>query len=82
MYRLTARQILVMLFGSAVLAAVTLVVAAGVLEAVTGSMMFPDPEATSVRERVLAAQSERALQIRELSRGEMRVADTASSDRI
>jgi len=66
----------------AVLAAVTLVVAAGVLEAVTGSMMFPDPEATSVRERVLAAQSERAQQIRELSRGEMRVADTASSDRI
>jgi len=66
----------------AVLAAVTLVVAAGVLEAVTGSMMFPDPEATTVRERVLAAQSERALQIRELSRGEMRVADTASSDRI
>ena len=66
----------------AVLAAVTLVVAGGVLEAVTSSMMYPDPETMAVRERVLAAQSERAQQIRELSRGEVRVADTASANRI
>jgi hypothetical protein len=65
-----------------VLAAVTLVVAGGVLEAVTSSMKYPDPEAMAVRERVLAAQSERAQQIRELSRGEVRVADTAAPNRI
>ena len=66
----------------AVLAAVTLVVAAGVLEVVTSSMMYPDPETMAVRERVLAAQSERAQQIRELSRGEVRVADTTTGNRI
>jgi hypothetical protein len=66
----------------AVLAAVTLVVATGVLEAVTGSMLYPDPQTMAVRERVLAAQSERAAQIRELSRGEVRVADSTSGKRI
>jgi hypothetical protein len=66
----------------AVLATVTLVVAAGVLEAVTCAMLYPDPEAMAVRERVLAAQSERAQQIRELARGEVRVADTAAPNRI
>ena len=66
----------------AVAAALTLVVAAGVLAAVTGSMMYPDPETMAVRERVLAAQSERAAQIRELARGEVRVADTTTGDRI
>ena len=66
----------------AVLAAVTLVVATGVLEAVTGSMLHPDPQTMAVRERVLAAQSERAAQIRELSRGEVRVADSTSGKRI
>ena len=66
----------------AVLAAVTLVVATGVLEAVTSSMIHPDPETMAVRERVLAAQSERAQQIRELSRGEVRVADTTTGNRI
>ena len=66
----------------AVLAAVTLVVATGVLEAVTASMMFPDPETMAVRERVLAAQSERAQQIRELSRGEVRVAGDTAANRI
>jgi hypothetical protein len=66
----------------AVAAALTLVLAAGVLEAVTGSMMYPDPERMAVRERVLAAQSERAAQIRELARGEVRVADTTTGSRI
>jgi len=66
----------------AVAAVLTLVVAAGVLEAVTGSMMYPDPETMAVRERVLAAQSERAAQIRELARGEVRVADTTTGNRI
>ena len=66
----------------AVLAAVTLVVATGVLEAVTRSMIHPNPETMAVRERVLAAQSERAQQIRELARGEVRVADTTTGNRI
>jgi len=66
----------------AVFATLTLVVAAGVLEAVTSSMLYPDSETMAVRERVLAAQSERAHQIRELSRGEVRVADTATGHRI
>jgi hypothetical protein len=65
-----------------VLAAVTLVVAGGVLEALTSSMMYPDPETMAVRERALAAQSERAQKIRELARGEVRVADTAAPNRI
>ena len=63
----------------AVIAAVTLIVAAGVLEAVTGSMMYPDAQTMAVRERVFAAQSERAQQLRELSRGEVRVADTVAN---
>ena len=66
----------------AVLAAVTLVVAGGVLEVVTSSMLYSDPETMAVRERVIAAQSERAQRIRELSQGEVRVADTASANRI
>ena len=65
-----------------VLAAATLAVSAGVLEFVTSSMMHPDPEAMAVRERVLAVQSERAQQIRELQRGEVRIADTTTQGRL
>ena len=66
----------------ALFAVITLVVAACVLEAVTSSMLHPDPETMAVRERFIAAQGERAQQIRELSRGEVRVAGSASGDRI
>ena len=65
-----------------VLAAATLAISAGVLEVVTSSMMYPDPEAMAVRERVLAMQSDRAQQIRELQRGEVRVADMTTQGRI
>jgi hypothetical protein len=41
---------------------------------VTGSMKNPDPEAMAVRQQVLAAQSERAYQIRTLESGQMQVA--------
>ena len=61
-----------------VFAALTLALAAGVLELVAGAMKFPDPETMAVREQVLAAQSDRARQIRELSQGEVRVATTAA----
>lgn len=64
------------------LAAMTLGVAVGVLEAVTNSMLHPDPETMAVRERVIAMQSERAAQIRELQRGEVRVADSTPQGRI
>jgi hypothetical protein len=65
-----------------VLAAATLAVSAGVLEVVTSSMMYPDPETMAVRERVLASQSERAQQIREFARGEVRVAGSTTAGRI
>ena len=65
-----------------VLAAATLAVSAGVLEVVTSSMMYPNPEAMAVRERVLASQSERAQQLRELQRGEVRIAGSITQGRI
>jgi len=63
-------------------AAVTLVIAASVLELVAGAMKFPDAETIAVREQVIATQSERAARIRELARGELRVADRATGARI
>jgi hypothetical protein len=61
-----------------VFAAATLAIAAGVLEFVAGTMKFPDAEVMAVRERVIAAQSERAQQIRDLQQGEVRIATTAT----
>jgi hypothetical protein len=60
-----------------VFATVALAVAAGVLELVAGAMKFPDAETMAVREQVIAAQSERAAQIRALQNGEVQVATTA-----
>ena len=60
----------------------TLVIAAGVLELVAGAMKFPDPETMAIREQVLATQSDRARQIRELERGEVRMATTTENGRI
>jgi hypothetical protein len=60
----------------AVIAAATLAVAIGVLETVASSMKYPDPETMAVRWQVIAAQSERAAHIRDLARGDVRVADT------
>jgi len=65
-----------------VLAAATLAVSAGVLEVVTSSMMYPNPEAMAVRERVLASQSDRAQQLREMQRGEVRIAGSITQGRI
>ena len=65
-----------------VLAAATLSVSAGVLEVVTSSMMYPNPEAMAVRDRVLASQSERAQQLREMQRGEVRIAGSITQGRI
>ena len=61
-----------------VFAAATLAIVATVLESVAGSMMYPDAETMAVRAQVIAAESNRAAQIRELSRGEVRVADATT----
>ena len=55
---------------------VTIAIASGALELVAGSMKFPAPEAVAHRQQVLAAQSERAYQLRTLEAGEMKVAST------
>ena len=65
-----------------VFAVATLVIAAGVLELVAGAMKFPDAETMAIREQVLATQSDRARQIRELERGEVRMATTTENGRI
>jgi len=61
-----------------VFAAATLAIVATLLESVAGAMKFPDADTMAVREQVIAAQSDRAAQIRELSRGEVRVADATT----
>ncbi len=65
-----------------ILAVLTLGVAVGLLEVVSNAMVNPDPETMAVRERVIAMQGERAAQIRELQKGEMRVAGATDKDRI
>ena len=52
----------------------TLSIGMGTLELVAGAMKFPGAESMAVREQVLAAQSERAQEIRALQRGEVKVA--------
>lgn len=63
-------------------AAATIIVGAGVLELVAGAMKFPNPETMAVREQVLAAQSERAYQIRTLERGQLKIAASTQSSGI
>ncbi|MEO8751715.1 MAG: hypothetical protein ABI624_03455 [Casimicrobiaceae bacterium] len=55
-------------------AVATVILGTGTLELVAGAMKFPDPETMAVREQVLAAQSERAYQIRTLEQGQVRIA--------
>lgn len=64
----------------AAFALVTIAIAATALEWVAGAMRFPDPDAMAVREQVLAAQSERAQQIRTLQQGELQIATTDAAD--
>jgi hypothetical protein len=60
----------------------TVIIGIGVLELVAGAMKFPNPEAMAVRERALAAQSERAHQLRSLQQGEVRMAEIAPANGI
>jgi hypothetical protein len=59
--------------------AVTVVIGVGALEIVAGSMTSPDPAAMAQRQQVIAAQAERAFQLREMQRGEVRVATTTKA---
>jgi len=58
-------------------AEITVILGAGALELVAGAMKFPNPEAMAIREQVIAAESERAWQIRTLEQGQVRVATVA-----
>lgn len=61
-----------------VFAVATIAIGAGALELVAGAMKYPDPEAMAVREQVIAAQSERAYQIRSLEQGQLKLAASTS----
>lgn len=56
------------------LVAATIAIGVGMLQWVAGAMTHPDPEAMALRQQVLAAQSERAREIRTLQQGELRLA--------
>lgn len=60
-----------------VVVAATITLGVGTLQWVAGAMTNPDPEAMAMRQQVLAAQSERAQQIRTLQQGELRLATLA-----
>jgi len=63
-------------------AALSLAIVAGLLEAVIGGFLYPDPEAMSVRRGVIAAQADQVARARALANGEIKAAATASSPRI
>ena len=54
--------------------AATIALAVGGLELVTRGMMHPDPETVAARQKFIAAEAERAGQIRDLEKGEIRYA--------
>jgi hypothetical protein len=61
--------------------AATIAIGAGALELVAGAMKHPDPEAMAVREQVIAAQSERAYQIRTMEQGQVKLAASGPAGR-
>ena len=64
-----------------IVTAVALTIGAGVLEIVANSMVSPDPGTMAVREQFLAAESERALELRTLQQ-ERQVATFAPANGI
>ncbi len=58
----------------AVFLAATIALAVGGLEMVAGGMTHPDPETLAARQRFIAAEAQRAGQIRDLEKGEVRYA--------
>lgn len=57
--------------------AATIAIGVGTLQWVAGAMTHPDADTVAMRQQVLAAQSERAAQIRTLQQGELRLATIA-----
>ena len=57
--------------------AATLALAVGGLELLTRGMMHPDPETLAARQQFIAAEADRAAQIRDLEKGEIRYATIA-----
>jgi hypothetical protein len=64
-----------------VFVAATIAVGIGALQLVAGAMTHPDPETMAVRQQVIAAEAERAQQIRDLQQGEVRMAKAESRTR-
>jgi len=64
-----------------IVTAVALTIGAGVLEIVANSMVSPDPGTMAVREQFLAAECERALELRTLQQ-ERQVATVAPANGI
>jgi hypothetical protein len=59
--------------------AATIAIGVGALEFVAGAMTHPDPEALAARQQFIAAEYDRAYEIRALERGDVRVADVAGA---
>ena len=54
--------------------AATIAISVGGLQLLAGSMTHPDPDTVAARQQFIAAEYDRAGQIRDLERGEVRVA--------
>jgi hypothetical protein len=59
-----------------VVAIVAMLIGAAAIEMVAGAMEFPDAGTMAIRERFLAMESERALEIRTLQQEQLRIATT------
>lgn len=65
-----------------VFAAATFAIGVGALQVVAGAMTHPDPETMAMRRQVIAAEAERAQEIRELQQGEVRMATSDAQSRL
>jgi hypothetical protein len=57
-----------------VFAIVAVLIGAAAIEIVAGAMQFPDPGAVATREQFIAAEGDRALEIRTLQQEQLRIA--------
>lgn len=65
------------LYRKIAIAVITIALGFGVLELVAGGMPHPDPATMAARQQFLAMEAERAQQIRDLDRGQVRYAESA-----
>ena len=59
--------------------AATIAISVGGLQLLAGSMTHPDPDTVAARQQFIAAEYDRADEIRDLQRGEVRVAVIAET---